>query len=179
MALELNHLDDRWLALQVRVGTELKSARCLDDRGYQQFVPLYPERRRWSDRVKVVAVPLFAGYVFLRFSVKNPNPIVSIPWALRLVGVRNTPMPIEDSEIRSLQIATNAGMTCGPCAFLKIGQEVEIRHGALAGLKGTVIRVKNKDRLILSVSLLMKSVFVDISSYDVGALSGGADVHKC
>jgi transcription antitermination factor NusG len=79
-------------------------------------------------------------------------------------------MPVEDWEIEALQRATMTAATYGPCAFLEVGQEVEVRNGPLAGLRGSIVRFKNRLRLIISVSLLKKSVYVEIGSYEVTAI---------
>lgn len=57
-----------WFAVQVWSGREHLSARHLAQRGYDVFLPCSRERRRWSDRIKVVERALFAGYVFCRLA---------------------------------------------------------------------------------------------------------------
>jgi len=130
-------------------------------------VPLFKQKRRWSDRVKIVNVPLFTGYVFLRFIRENAHPVITTPGVLRLVGTAGGPTPIDDSEIEALQLATRSGLHYGPCAFLRVGQEVEIRAGPLASLRGKIVRFKNKQRLVISVNLIRKSVFVEVDGYEV------------
>jgi hypothetical protein len=76
-------------------------------------------------------------------------------------------VPIDDSEIEALQMTARAGLAWGPSSFLKLGQEVQIRLGPLAALRGKIVRFKNKQRLILSVTLIQKSVFVEIDGYEV------------
>ncbi|HEV3040323.1 MAG TPA: transcription termination/antitermination NusG family protein [Candidatus Angelobacter sp.] len=171
MSLDLRNIDGKWLALQVRATWEIRSAYALKEHGYEGLLPLYPQKRRWSDRTKLVDVPLFPGYLFLRFDASNHTPVLSIPGILRFVGTGNAPIPVEDSEIEALQRATQAVVNYGPCAFLEVGQEVEVRNGPLVGLRGRIMRFKNKLRLIISVTLLRKSVFVEIDSYEVTAVS--------
>ena len=171
MNSKLELLHNRWLALQVRPGWEFRSTYGLQQRGYSHFLPVYQEVRRWSDRSKVVQVPLFPGYIFVRFDSGNQMSILSVPGVHRFVGVKNAPVPIDDSEIDSLQITMKSGATCGPFAYLETGQEMEIRQGPLAGLRGSFVRFKNKMRFIISVKLLMKSVFVEVDCLDVAAVS--------
>jgi transcription antitermination factor NusG len=173
MSCGLENLDKRWLCVQVKSGGELRSALGLRERGYESFVPVFEQKRRWSDRVKIVQVPLFTGYAFLRFNAGNSHPAVAAPGVLRFVGTGRMPTPIEDSEIESLQLTTQAGLLCGPCAFLEVGQEVEIRMGPLTSLKGKIVRFKNKQRLILSVNLIKKSMFVEIDGYEVAPIAPG------
>jgi transcription antitermination factor NusG len=167
MALDFESLDRRWICLQVRSGCEFKSAIGLKERGYESFVPVFEQKRQWSDRTKIVQVPLFTGYVFLRFNSSNNHRVVAVPGVIRFVGTAGMPTPIEDSEIEALQLTARAGLVCGPCAFFQVGQEVEVRLGPLASLRGRIVRFKNKQRLILSVNLIQKSVFVEIGGYEV------------
>jgi transcription termination/antitermination protein NusG len=163
MTLDSTAIDNRWIALQVRGGWELRSARGLRDRGYEEFVPLYREKREWSDRIKLVDKPLFTGYVFIRFNASNRQTVVSVPGFLRFVGVGSAPLPIDDQEIDALKIACRMNVPCGPCSFLEIGEPVQITSGPLAGLTGKVVRHKSAHRIVISVSLLQMSAFVEIN----------------
>jgi len=165
------NLHHRWLCAQVRSGCELRIALGLNQRGYETFVPVFEQKRKWSDRIRIVQVPLFTGYAFLRFNHETIHPILTTPGVLRLVGMGETAVPIEDSEIEALQLTTRSGLLYGPCAFLEIGQEVEVRVGPLASVRGKIVRFQNKHRLILSVNLIKKSVFVEVDGYEVATIS--------
>lgn len=167
MVSDFENLDRRWICIQVRSGCELRSALGLKDRGYESFVPVFEQKRQWSDRTKIVQVPLFTGYVFLRFNATNTHPVITVPGVIRFVGTAGVPTPIEDAEIAALQLTVRSGLACGPCDFFQVGQEVQIRSGPLASLRGKIVRFKNKQRLVLSVNLIQKSVFVEIDGYEV------------
>jgi transcription antitermination factor NusG len=160
-------LHNRWLAVQVRAGWEMKTARSVRERGYEEFVPSCPQQHRWSDRITTRDAPIFTGYVFIRFSAENQHAIISIPGVLRFVGMGNVPVPIEDSEMQALQVAAKAAARWGPWPFLNIGQEVEIRQGPLCGLRGKLVRFDKKQRLIVTVNLLRQSAFVEIEGHDI------------
>jgi transcription antitermination factor NusG len=170
--LDFAHLDNHWLAVQVRSNWELQTAYILKDRGYEEFVPCYNQKRKWSDRVKTVRVPLFTGYVFCRFRADNHHAIISVPGVIRFVGQGNTPLPIDDAEIEALQITTRSTANFGPWPFLAAGHDVEVRNGPLRGLRGTVVRCKNTQRLIISVNLLQRSAFVEIDEHEVTPIGG-------
>jgi transcription antitermination factor NusG len=158
---------NRWLALQVRPGWEMKTARSVRERGYEELVPSYRQQYRWSDRRVTRDVPIFTGYVFIRFHADNKQPIISVPGVIRFVGMGNTPVPIEDSQMHALQVAMKSEARLGPWPYLNIGHEVEIRQGPLCGLRGTIVRFDNKKRLIITVDLLNQSAFVEIEGHEV------------
>lgn len=167
MASEFEKLDRRWICIQVKSGCELRSLNGLQQRGYEGFVPVSERKRQWTDRTKILNVPLFTGYVFLRFDAGNTHRVLTVPGVIRFVGVAGIPLPVEDAEIEALQLTARAGIICKPCDFLEIGQEVEVRLGPLASLRGKIVRFKNSQRLVLSVNLIQKSVFVEIDGHEV------------
>ena len=171
-----DNLNDRWVAVQVRAGWEIKAARGLRQRGYEELVPSSQQRRRWSDRIKTMEVPLFTGYVFLRFRTDKEQPVITTPGVIRFVGVSNTPIAIDDCEMEALQIASKATYRCGPWPFLQVGQEVEVRNGPLYGLKGKIIRFKNKQRIIITVNLLQQSAFVEIEDHEIAPTGRPSEV---
>lgn len=173
MAHGLESLDKRWVCIQVKSGGEFRSALGLMERGYETFVPVFEQKRQWSDRVKMVQVPLFTGYVFLRFRADNIHPALSVPGVLRFLGSGKMPLPIDDSEIESIQLTTRIGLQYGPCSFMEVGQEVEVQIGPLSAVRGKIVRFKNKQRLILSVNLIKKSMFVEVDGCEVVPLVPG------
>jgi transcription antitermination factor NusG len=160
-------LDNCWLAIQVRSGWELRIAQILHASGHEGFVPTYAQKRQWSRRVSVAQAPLFTGYVFFRFHAWNKRPVVFIPGVIRFVGMGSSPTPIDPSEMEALKIANSACIAWGPCPFLAPGTMVEIQSGPLIGLKGHVVRFKNRTRLIINVNLIQQSVFVEIEEQEV------------
>jgi transcription antitermination factor NusG len=151
-----------WYALHVRTRQEASIASVLKEKGYECFLPSYQSRRRWTDRTKHIHLPLFPGYFFCRFEVHKRLPILMTPGVLQIVGIGRIPVPVEDSEIAALQRIVNSGMQSQPWPFLHIGQKVRISHGALDGLEGILLAANKPQRLVVSVTLLSRSVAVEI-----------------
>ena len=168
-----SHMDGLWYALRVKPRFEKLVHTHLESKGYEAFLPTYISRNRWSDRVKSVTMPLFPGYTFCRFDVSSRLPILVTPGVQFIVGVGRTPLAVEDAEIQTLRHAVNSGQPLRPWPYVKIGQRVEIERGPLQGLNGIILRIKNVDRLIVSVSLLMRSVAVEMDHEWVRPLKDG------
>ena len=156
--------DLSWYVLRVRANSERLAAEVLQQKGFTTFVPLYRTRRRWSDRVKEVEVPLFSGYTFCKFDPQYRLPILTTPGVTSIVGSGDRPIPVEESEIVAVQLMLKSGFALGPWPFLNNGQSVLIKHGPLEGVEGLVLATKNKYRLVVSISLLQRSVSVEIDS---------------
>jgi transcription antitermination factor NusG len=131
-------------------------------KGYDPFLPTYKSRRRWSDRIKTLELPLFPGYLFCQLDLRRRLPILTTPGVNFIVGVGKNPEPIDHTEIESIRNVVRAGLAYSPHPYLTVGQSVRIEHGSLTGLSGLITEVKNDVRLILSINLLMRSVAVEI-----------------
>ena len=153
----------QWFAVQVRTGRELLSAQHLQSRGYEVFLPRYRERRRWSDRVKTVDRALFAGYLFSRLHSDVVGKIVTTPGVVRIVGDGRRPLPVPTDEVEAIRRIVDTRLMAEPWPFLQTGQVVRVEFGPLRGLKGVVLQTKHQHRLVVSVSLLQRSVAVEIS----------------
>src|SRR5215831_1668397 len=107
-------------------------------------------------------MPLFPGYTFCRFDINARLPVLITPGVRFVVGMGSTPLPVDEWEIEGLRQVVASGNSMRPWPYINVGQMVEIERGPLQGLRGIVIRIKNVDRLIVSVSLLMRSVAVEM-----------------
>lgn len=134
----------------------------LDFTGNESFLPLYSKKQRWSQRWQEVSSPLFAGYVFSRFDRSSWSQVMRIPGVIDAVRFGNTLAGIEDSEIKALQLVQKAESSVQPCAYLPAGQIVRVADGPLTGLTGVVCQDGGRAQIVLSVTMLQRSVRVQI-----------------
>src|ERR1700730_9765585 len=158
--MERDNMSFPWFALQVRSRSENIVTAHLTGKGYEWFLPSHKARRLWSDRIKEIEQPLFPGYVFCRLNPLNRFPILAIPGVFLIVGAGKTPVPIHEAEIVAIQATVKSGLPSQPWPFLQIGQRVKIEHGPLCGLDGILLEVRGHHRLVLSVTLLNRSIAV-------------------
>jgi transcription antitermination factor NusG len=151
-----------WYALRIQSRRERQIAAALHGKGYEVFLPLYRSHRRWSDRVKILELPLFPGYVFCRFEAQKRLPVLKTPGIIQVVGIGRTPEPIEESEISAIQAIVVANLAARPWPYLELGQRVRIEQGPLAGVEGILLALRKTQRLVVSVTLLRRSVAVEI-----------------
>jgi len=151
-----------WFALRVRSNYERVAAAHLRERGLEEFSPSYQVQRRWSDRTKTMDQFLFPGYVFSRFNPHDRLLAVSVPGVVNLVGLGNTPSAIPDQEIENIRRMVQSGLLMKPWPFLEVGQRVLIERGPLAGVEGILQDVKGRFRLVISISLLQRSVSAEV-----------------
>jgi transcription antitermination factor NusG len=158
-----------WYSLRTRSNCEKVAAIVLESKGYQQFLPVYRSRRRWSDRVVETQTPLFPGYLFCRFDPKRSLPIMTTPGVICIVGFGREPAPISDREIEAIHTIIDSGVTAEPCPFVRVGQRVRVNSGPLAGLEGILVQKKSEWRLVVSIEMLQRSVAVEIECDSISA----------
>jgi len=152
-----------WFALRVRPNYEKPVAAALRGKGFQEFLPLVRSRRQWSDRVKVMDLPLFPGYLFCRLNLEERMPLLTTPGFLYLVGVGKNPEPVDQSEIEAIQSVLRSGLPVTPWPSLMVGQRVRLKHGPLRGLEGVLTKIANQHRIYVAVTLLKRSISVEVA----------------
>jgi transcription antitermination factor NusG len=162
----------RWYAVQTRPRHEKKVAAELAGRGIENYVPLLGQIHRWSDRRKKVELPLFPGYAFVNAAL-SPETRISIlrVWGvLNFVGSQNLGTPIPEKQIESIRMLMAQNLQAKPYPFLRSGQRVVVRSGALAGLEGIFLRTEGRKRLVISIESIQQSVVLTIEGYDIQPL---------
>jgi transcription antitermination factor NusG len=163
----------RWFAVGVAPRHEKAVSQLLDYKGYETFLPLYRRRHQYAERAREFELPLFPGYLFCRVDPNFRLPILTTPGVLYFLGAGRVPIPIDAAEMASLQLAALAGARMEPHVFWETGQKGRIASGPLAGVEGFVVDAKKPSRLILSVTLLQRSVLVEIDADCVMAAPAG------
>jgi transcriptional antiterminator NusG len=172
LAAEIETATPSWYAVQTRARHEKVVAQRLQEGGMTTFLPLVTEVHSWSDRKKSVELPLFGCYVFVRLAPTSEERlrVLRIDSILNFVGIRGQGIPIPDPQIDAVRMLIEERLSWSTHPFLKIGQRVRIRSGALNGLEGILV-ARNGDRtLVLSVDAIQRSLAVRIEGYDVEPL---------
>ncbi len=151
-----------WFALHVKPRREKSVARTLRTKGYEEFLPLFKTKRRWSDRVKEISKPLFPRYTFCRFDPNRRLPVLQTPGVLEVVGFGHGPQPVDPPQIEAIQAIVESGLPVEPFPSIEPGEKVRVMEGPLRGLEGVLQRYRDLDRLIVSMTLLQRSVAVEI-----------------
>jgi transcription antitermination factor NusG len=163
--------NQQWFALQVRTRWEGSTALLLSGKGYQTFLPTYKTRKRWKGRVRDVESALFPGYVFCQFDALKRLPILVTPGVISVVGQGRIPQPVEAGEIGAIQTIVSSGFRAEPWPYLELGQRIRIEQDVLQGLEGILVSFKGTHRIVVSVSLLRRSIALEIDRSCVRPLS--------
>ena len=154
--------EPKWYALTVRYQHERQTEKALRSKGLETMVPLYRSRRHWSDRVKEVEQPLFAGYVLCHFALSDRIQVLDTPGVAQIVGFGGAPAALEDAEIAAIQQVLVSKLPLAPWPYLKAGDRVRVERGPMRGLEGALLRTRQTLRLVIGVELLQRSIAVEV-----------------
>jgi len=170
--LKLQDTDTRtekgaWCAVYTRHQHEKTVSEVLESKGFEVFLPLYESTRRWKDRRKVLSLPLFPCYVFVRGAIERRLPVLTTPGVHMIINRGERIATVPEEEIDAIRRTVESQFRVEPHPFLRCGERVRVVRGSLEGVEGVLIRKKNLYRLVLSVDMLAQSVAVEIDALDV------------
>ena len=160
---------ESWYAVHTRAQHEKAVAHRLRERGVTTFLPTFTEVHRWKDRRKTVELPLFSCYLFVKLMPCNEDRqrVLRTDSVIALVGAQGVGTPIPNEQIGAIQILVEGKLPCCSHPFLKTGQRVRIRGGALEGLEGIFLSRQGERRLIISVDAMQRSLAIQVEGYEV------------
>jgi transcription antitermination factor NusG len=159
----------QWYALRTRSRHEKMVADQLDRLGVENFLPLLKRTRQWSDRVREVELPLFSGYTFVRVVLTSPDRlrVLQTHGVAGFVGINCCGTEIPESQIQDIRTLLASDVPFEEQPFLRVGQRVRVRGGALDGVEG-ILSARNDDRsLVISLEPIQRSLSVRIQGYTV------------
>jgi transcription antitermination factor NusG len=163
--------EPHWYAVRTRSRHEKMVSEQLEKQGIENFLPLMKRTRQWTDRTKEIEMPVFSGYSFVRmvFSSAVRLRVLQTHGVAGFVGIKNLGIPIPDSEIQDVRTLLASSVPFEERTFLRVGQRVRIRGGALDGVEGILSAQDEDQSLVVSVELIQRSLSVRIEGYAVEA----------
>src|SRR5712672_1599621 len=158
----------QWFAVQTRYRFEKKVVALLNHKNCEVYLPLRTEHHSWSDRQKVVTIPLFPGYVFVRIdrSRESRHAVLQTAGLLGFVTFGGTVIPVPPAQIEHLQLLLQKKVLFSLHPFAHIGQRVRIRGGCLDGLEGLLLQ-QEQGKLVISIEAIQRSLAIEIEGYEV------------
>jgi len=151
-----------WFALRVNTTAEQRTVSALEGKGFEAYLPQYCEYRNWGQRLRKIQRALFPGYVFARFCPIHRLPILTIPTVAYIVGTSAGPTPVDPDELAAVRRLAECGAMAEPYPFLAKGDLISIEDGPLRGVTGRLASVGKGLRVVVSISLLQRSIAVAI-----------------
>jgi len=159
-----------WYALSTRHQYEKSVALALSNKNFEVFLPLCPSVRRWQDRAKLLSIPLFPGYLFIREGMAQQLQILTTPGVVRIVGWGGRPAIVPQAQLEAVKRIIEGRLTVESHPFLERGDRIRVKAGPLAGLEGILTRIKGATRLVVSMEMLGQSAAVEIDILNVARI---------
>ena len=142
----------QWYAVRVKSNRERVTANALAGKDLEVLLPAQQEMRS----------SLFPGYLFCRFDVQRRLPVLTVPGVVHIVSFGNVPAPVDPVEIAGVKAMIESPLKLVPFVYPAVGRRVEIQTGPLRGIEGIILAHKGEDKLVVSVSLLQRSIAVAV-----------------
>jgi transcription antitermination factor NusG len=158
-----------WYAVMTRSKHERVVTQRMQERGLKTFLPTITQTHRWSDRDKVVEVPLFSCYVFVKMQMTNEMfyRVANLDGVFRFVGIGAVGTAIPEEQMDAVQAVMSRKLPFSLYPFLNIGQRVRIRGGSMDGLEGILVARNGDRKLVVSIDAIERSMAVQIEGYDL------------
>jgi transcription termination/antitermination protein NusG len=163
-----------WWAINTRANFERTVQDQLVGHNVEVFLPTFKTFSRRKDRKKIVSLPLFAGYLFVRVDLTAFDTRVAILRArgvAKIVGGPEGPAPVPEEQIESVMRLCSSDRLLEPWGKIEIGKRVRVVAGGLAGVTGVVVDIKGKNKkIICNVELLGRAVATELRPEDLEAI---------
>ena len=153
----------KWLAVYTKPRHEKAVEKEFQKKGFEVYLPMLKERRKWSDRKKWVEFPMFRSYVFVRTKIKNTLFVLQTPGVVKIIKFGDEVTVVRNESIEAIKLMIEGGYNPEPLNYFIQGDPVEVKDGPLKGLVGEVIRLDKNDRLVVRVDAIQHSVSIQIN----------------
>lgn len=165
-AVQIKHKvsnEDKWYALYTRPRAEKLVFQRLVEAGIETFLPLQKTYRTWSDRKKLIEKPLLSSYIFVKTRAKNFPVVYKINGIVKFVSFEGHPVSIPVNQINNLRLLINSDVEIEVSSekFAQ-GDNVEVINGSLIGLRGELIRIGSKNRVVVRIDRLDQNLILKI-----------------
>ncbi len=161
-----------WYAVYTKSRAEKRVMSRLGEDGLEVFLPLQKTIRKWSDRRKVVDIPIISSYVFVKIRKTDFGKVLRCNGVVKFITFEGAPVKIPEEQITNLKILSNsdAEVFVTRDVFIK-GDLVEVLYGSLAGLRGELVRVGNKRKVVMRIIDSDLNLTVDINTIAIKKLT--------
>jgi len=156
-------VDPKWFAIYTNPRAEKQVRDRLMEAGVEVFLPLQKTYRIWSDRKKLVEVPLLSSYVFVKVTPLEFPKVYQSSGVVRFITFEGQPASIPQNQIDNLRLLINSDTEIEVTSekFAQ-GDFVEVIRGSLVGLTGELIKTGTHSRVVVRIDRLDQNLIVNI-----------------
>ncbi|QZE12724.1 UpxY family transcription antiterminator [Halosquirtibacter laminarini] len=154
----------KWYAVYVRSRSEKKVGEALTSMGIENYIPLRKEWRQWSDRKKIVEVPVLCGYIFVKADLKERLEVLKCNNIVAFVRHNGKDAEIRSRDIDALKcFLEQTGVSVEQTSErIMLGSTVEVLEGPFVGYIGEMVRHNGKHKVIVRLEALQSNILVEV-----------------
>lgn len=146
-----------WYVLYTTARAEKQVELKLQAEGVETYLPLHKCPRKWSDRVKMVEMPLFSSYIFVHTTDEKLRTLIRVNGVARIVYYNGKPAVMRPKEIEAIREFVQKAAE-RECEF-GLSEEVMVACGPLKDISGKIKKIGRK-YLILHIEQMGITVCV-------------------
>ena len=137
----LSFTKSQWVAVYTQSHAERQAQERLEQQGFETYLPIVEVKRHWSDRIKLVKVPLFPSYLFVKIKKNEPIVVRNTPGVVYIVAFRKEIAILTEQEIDNIRrfVSSKQELFVEETQKLRKGATVHIVDGPFAGMVGTLV----------------------------------------
>lgn len=165
LTTEVNADQAAWYVIYTCHRHEGRVEERLQRKGLEVFLPRLTVVRQWRDRKKLLQVPLFPGYLFVRDVLDPPTylDIITLSSVVQVLGSKGELHTVPPETIESIKLAVASDRPYYPYRYLLKGKWVRVVEGPLAGVVGIIREQKEKKRkVVVEVELFRRAMAVEL-----------------
>ena len=156
----------KWYALYVSSRQEKKVQEGLLSKGIEAYTPIVKTMKQWSDRKKMVELPLITGYVFVKHADSEKEKIFTVNGIVNYVRFESKPAVVNEKEIQILKDIISFGYETSVANYnnFTTGTDVKITQGDFKGLEGTIIKKDKNEYFAVALNSIQQHVIIKLPS---------------
>jgi transcription antitermination factor NusG len=158
-------VNKKWHALYVASRQEKNAMRLLNEKNIEAYTPVVKTMKQWSDRKKMVELPLLNGYLFVKIASTESDKVRQTKGVVNFVRSEGKVAVVRDVEIDRLKQLVELGYQMeahGIKSDFKQGEKVKIISGVLKGIEGMVIENKEGKFIYVLLESIGQSIRVKL-----------------
>jgi transcription antitermination factor NusG len=161
----------KWYAVYTRPRFEKQVAQRLLEEGIEAYVPLIKTLRQWSDRKKMVEIPLFSSYVFVNIHRKHYDQVLQAFGVVKYITFEGKAATIPPEQINQLKIIVNSNEKIETTwEKRKKGDRVRVTSGSLKGLIGELITDGGRKKVLVRIDSIDQNLTVEVHASLIEAI---------
>jgi transcription antitermination factor NusG len=156
-----SELEPKWYPFYTRSRFEKKALLNLQKGGYEAFLPLKPSERTWSDRKKIVEMPLFSSYIFVKVPKYKLYDVLQVYGIVRYIVFNGQPATVKESEIELIKKILSPKIEVEVIdGAIEEGAVVKLTSGIFNGYNGKVVKLSGKNKVVIQIESINKSLLI-------------------